>query len=142
MTDLPFRVQPALDDENRFFWTSGADGVLRFARCGSCGYWLHPPLPRCPQCGSRDVAPQPVSGRGTVFSYTVNHHSWDGGTEPYALGLVELAEQPGLRLTTNLVGCAPDDVHIDMAVRVTFEQHGIVFFPLFEPDPEAAGATS
>ena len=32
MTDLPFRVQPALDDENRFFWTSGADGVLRFAR--------------------------------------------------------------------------------------------------------------
>lgn len=140
MTDLPFRVQPALDDENRFFWTSGADGVLRFARCGSCGYWLHPPLPRCPQCGSRDVAPQPVSGRGTVFSYTVNHHSWDGGTEPYALGLVELAEQPGLRLTTNLVGCAPDDVHIDMAVRVTFEQHGIVYFPLFEPDPEAAPA--
>lgn len=138
MTDLPFRVQPALDDENRFFWTSGADGVLRFARCGSCGYWLHPPLPRCPQCGGRDVAPQPVSGRGVVFSYTVNHHSWDGGTEPYAIGLVELEEQAGLRLTTNLVGLAPDDVHIGLRVRVTFEQHGIVFFPLFEPDPDAA----
>ena len=118
MTDLPFRVQPALDDENRFFWTSGADGALRFARGGSCGYWLHPPLPRCPKCGSRAVA-------------------LAAGTEPYAIGLVELAEQPGLRLTTDIVGCALDDVHIGMTVRVTFEQHGIVFFPLFEPDPDA-----
>jgi uncharacterized OB-fold protein len=141
VTDLPFRVQPALDDENRFFWTSGADGTLRFARCGDCGHWLHPPLPRCPQCGSRDVAPAAVSGRGEVWSYTVNHHSWDGGTEPYAIGLVELVEQPGLRLTTNIVGCAPDDVHIGMAVRVTFEEHGIVFFPLFEPDPDAHRTT-
>lgn len=136
MTDLPFRVQPALDDENRFFWTSGAEGVLRFIRCGGCGCWLHPPLPRCPECGSRDVAPQPVSGRGVVFSYTVNHHSWDGSTEPYAIGLVELEEQAGLRLTTNLVGIAPDDVRIGLPVRVTFEQHGIVYFPLFEPDPD------
>lgn len=136
MTDLPFRVQPALDPENRFFWSSGADGPLRFARCGACGYWLHPPLPRCPECASRDVAPAPVSGRGRVWSYTVNHHSWDGGTEPYAIGLVELAEQPGLRLTTNIVGCPPDEVRIAMAVRVTFEQHGIVFIPLSEPDPQ------
>ena len=136
MTDLPFRVQPALDDENRFFWTSGAEGVLRFIRCGGCGCWLHPPLPRCPECGSRDVAPQPVSGRGVVFSYTVNHHSWDGSTEPYAIGLVELDEQAGLRLTTNLVGIAPDDVRIGLPVRVTFEQHGIVYLPLFEPDPD------
>jgi len=136
VTDLPFRVQPALDDENRFFWTSGAEGVLRFIRCGGCGCWLHPPLPRCPECGSRDVAPQPVSGRGVVFSYTVNHHSWDGSTEPYAIGLVELEEQAGLRLTTNLVGIAPDDVRIGLPVRVTFEQQGIVYFPLFEPDPD------
>ena len=138
MTEPPLRVQPALDDENRFFWTSGEDGTLRFARCSDCGYWLHPPIPRCPRCESRDVTPQAVSGRGQVWSYTVNHHSWDGSTEPYAIGLVELDEQPGLRLTTDLVGCAPDDVHIGMRVRVTFERQGLVWFPLFEPDPGAA----
>jgi uncharacterized OB-fold protein len=137
VSDLPFRVQPALDDENRFFWTSGEDGTLRFARCGNCGYWLHPPIPRCPVCASRDVAPEPVSGRGQLWSYTVNHHSWDGSSEPYAIALVELDEQPGLRLTTNLVGCEPSDITIGMQVRVRFEQHGIVWFPLFEPDPEA-----
>jgi len=134
----PFRVQPALDDDNRFFWTSGQDGRLRFLRCQGCGFYLHPPIPRCPRCGSRDVAPEPVSGRGEVLSWTVNHQSWDGSTEPYAIALVGLPEQEGLRLTTNIVGCAPDDVHIGMRVRVTFEQHDEVWFPLFEPDPEAA----
>jgi uncharacterized OB-fold protein len=138
VTDAPFRVLPALDDDNRFFWTSGEDGRLRFLRCGGCGYYLHPPLPRCPGCGSRDVAQSVVSGRGTVFSFTVNHHSWDGGTEPYAIALVELAEQEGLRLTSNVVGCPPDEVRIGMAVRVAFEARDGVWFPLFEPDPEAS----
>ena len=131
--ELPFRVQPLVDDENRFFWTSGEDGVLRFLRCGACGYWLHPPVPRCPECGSRDVSPQPVSGRGQVFSCTVNHQSWDGGTEQYVIALISFPEQEGLRLTTNVVGVAPDDVHIGMPVEVTFEHHDPVWFPVFRP---------
>ena len=131
----PFRVQPALDDDNRFFWTSGEDGRLRFLRCQACGYYLHPPIPRCPQCGSREVAPEAVSGRAEVWSYTVNHQSWDGSTEPYAIAVVALPEQDGLRLTTNVVGCAPEEVHIGMPLQVTFEQHDAVWFPLFEPVP-------
>jgi uncharacterized protein len=129
----PFRVQPALDDENRFFWTSGADGRLRFLRCRTCGFWLHPPVPRCPRCHGRDLAPEEVSGRGEVFSYTVNHQSWDGSTEPYAIVLVELDE--GLRLTSNLVHCDLDEIRIGMPVQVVFEQHDQVWFPLFEPVP-------
>lgn len=135
MTDAPFRVLPALDDINRFFWTSGADGQLRFLRCQGCGYYLHPPLPRCPSCGSRELAPEAVSGRGEVYSVTVNHQSWDGGTEPYAIVLIAFPEQADLRLTTNVVGCPPDDVHIGMLVQVAFEQRDDVWFPLFEPVP-------
>jgi uncharacterized OB-fold protein len=133
LTDKPFRVLPALDDTNRFFWTSGEEGELRFLRCQSCGYYLHPPIPRCPECGSREVAPEAVSGRGEVYSVTVNHQSWDGGTEPYAIVLIAFPEQDDLRLTTNVVGCPPDDVHIGMPVQVAFEQHDDVWFPLFEP---------
>lgn len=139
MTDAPFRVQPSLDDENRFFWTSGEDGRLRFLRCQGCGYYLHPPLPRCPRCGGHDVAPEAVGGRGEVFSFTVNHQPWDGDAEPYVIVLVAFPEQEGLRLTTNLVGCAPDEVRIGLAVRVTFEQRGLVWFPLVEPLEPAAG---
>lgn len=133
MADLPFRVQPALDDTNRFFWTSGEDGRLRFLRCQTCGYYLHPPLPRCPECGGVELEPEPVSGLGEVFSYTVNHQSWDGGTDPYAIVLVALPEQPGLRLTSNLVNHPLDEIEIGLAVQVVFERHDLVWFPLFEP---------
>ena len=43
-------------------------------------------------------------------------------------------EQEGLRFTTNVVGCPPEDVHIGLPVRVQFEQHGEVFAPVFVPD--------
>ena len=133
MSPRSFRVQPVLDETNRFFWTSGQDGRLRFLRCGACGYWLHPPVPRCPSCGSRDVAPEAVSGRGEVFSYTVNHQAWDGSDEPYAIVLVALPEQEGLRLTSNLVNCPVGEARVGLGVRVVFEQHDEVWFPLFEP---------
>ena len=138
MSDLTFRVMPALDDDNRFFWTSGADGQLRFLRCRACGYWLHPPAPYCPSCGGRDVAPEAVRGTGQVWSYTINHHPWDGTPEPWNIVLVELDEQPGLRLTSNLVGCADDAIAIGMRVQVHFEERSGVWFPLFSPAEDEA----
>jgi uncharacterized OB-fold protein len=52
---------------------------------------------------------------------------------PFVVAIVELAEQPGLRLTTNLVNCAVDQVKIGMPVRVLFENRDPVWIPLFEP---------
>ena len=134
MTDKPFRILPRLGGAAEFFWTSGADGQLRFLRCQRCGYYVHPPSPICPIDLSKDLAPEPVSGRGVVHTFTVNHQSWIPGYEPpYAVAIVELEEQEGLRLMTNVVGCPPDDVHIGMPVRVTFEHHDDVWLPLFTP---------
>ena len=134
----PFRVLPRLEPDNEFFWTSGRDGRLRFLRCRGCGYFIHPPTPICPRCLSRDVAPEAVSGRAVLHSYTVNHQRWSPDIEePYVIALVQIVEQDDLRLTTNLVGVAPDDVVIGALLRVTFEDHDPVFIPLFEPDPEA-----
>ena len=132
----PFRVLPRLDQENEFFWTSGRDGKLRFLRCDACRYLVHPPAPVCPECLGRALTPDEVSGRATVFSVTVNHHPWDGSTEPWAIALVELEEQADVRLTTNIVGIAPDDITIGLPVQVTFEDHDPVFVPLFEPRSE------
>jgi uncharacterized OB-fold protein len=128
----PFRVLPALDDDNRFFWTSGADGRLRLLRCQSCSTYIHPPLPECPSCSGRDLRAEAVSGRGEIFSFTVNHQPWDGDPEPYVIALVALAEQDGLRLTTNIVGAGVDEIRIGAPVQVQFEQHGEVWLPLFE----------
>ena len=133
----PFRVLPRLDEENTFFWTSGADGKLRFLRCNACGYYIHPPLPQCPRCASRDIAPSVVSGKGTVHSFTINHQPWDGSPEPWAIVLIEFPEQEGLRLTSNMVGCHPDDIKIGMPVTVVFDQYDDVYFPLFTPEHAA-----
>jgi uncharacterized OB-fold protein len=129
-----FRILPRIRDDNEFFWTSGADGRLRFMRCGSCGFWIHPSSPVCPVCHSRDLAPQAVAGEAVLHTYTVNHQAWLPGFEPpYVIAIVELPEQEGLRLTTNLVNCALEDVQIGMPVRVLFEQWEDVWLPLFEP---------
>jgi len=132
------RVLPRLDDATRFFWTSGADGRLRFLRCGGCHHYVHPPVPRCPYCLDGPLAPEVVSGRGVVHSFTVNYHQWIPGSEPYAIGLVTIEEQDDVRLTTNLVDCPFEDLRVGMAVEVTFEQAEDVWLPLFRP----AGAGS
>lgn len=128
-----FRVLPRLDEENSFFWTSGADGVLRFLRCGGCGRLVHPPGPVCPYCLDRDLAPEAVSGRGTLHSYTVNVHPWIPGSEPYVVALVTIAEQGDVRLTSNLVGAEEDELRVGMEVAVEFEQREDVWLPLFRP---------
>lgn len=134
VNDKPFRVLPRVDDENRHFWTGGERGELQFLRCADCGWWIHPPSPVCPECLSRSIAPDTVSGRGVVHTFTVNHQPWIPGFDPpYVVAIVELVEQAGLRLTTNIVGVAPDAVTFGMEVQVTFEQYDDVWLPMFEP---------
>ncbi len=129
-----FRILPRLTDENTFFWTAGEDGRLRFLRCSQCGYFVHPPGPICPHCLTKTLRPEPVSGRATVATFTINSQPWIPGFEPpYAIAIVEIEEQPSVRLTTNIVGCPPEAVSIGMPVKVRFEKWDDVWLPLFAP---------
>jgi uncharacterized OB-fold protein len=130
---------PPLTDVNRPYWTGGAQGQLLIERCRRCRRWQHPPAGACRCCGA-DAAPEPVSGRGTVFTFTVNRHRYHPDVPPpYVIAIVELDEQPGLRLPTNIVGCEPEEVRIGARVEVRFEQHGEVHVPVFAlADREAA----
>jgi uncharacterized protein len=86
----------------------------------------------CRSCGSVDLGPEEVSGRGVVHSYTVTHFPLPGFEPPFAVVLVELEEQEGLRLVSNLADVTPDDVEIGMPVEVTFEDVAEdVTLPLF-----------
>jgi uncharacterized OB-fold protein len=125
---------PKVTPENEHFWTGGARGELVFLHCDQCDYYIHPPSPRCPRCRGRTVAPRRVSGRATVYSFTVNYQPWVSGlTVPYVIALVAIDEQPSVRLTTNIVGCPPEDVVIGMPVTATFEQRGRAWLPMFTP---------
>jgi len=139
----PFRVLPAVGEDNEHFWHGGADGELRFRRCAACGWWLHPPSPVCPICLGRDLRVEAVSGRAVVHAFTVNWQPWIPTFDPpYVVAIVELPEQAGLRLTTNIVGCDHEQVHTGLPVRVVFEQYDDVWLPLFEPDPDGVEVDS
>jgi acetyl-CoA acetyltransferase/uncharacterized OB-fold protein len=129
-------LQPSLATAE--FWASGADGVLRVPHCGECGGRFMPPLPVCPHCRSRDVALTPVSGLAVVVGCTVTHQAWlRDFPPPYVVAIVALEEDDRARLTTNIVGCEPDDVHVGLRVQVRFERGDDVWIPLFEPIPDA-----
>jgi acetyl-CoA acetyltransferase/uncharacterized OB-fold protein len=128
------RPLPELVPGSDWFWRSGADGKLRIQSCAECRKLVHPPVPICPACRSRHRQTEVVSGRATVIGHTVNAHQWLPAFDPpYVIANVALAEDPDVRLTTNLVGCDPADVHIGQEVAVRFEQAGDVWLPLFEP---------
>lgn len=132
-TGPSIRLLPKLDETNRFFWSAGEEGVLKFLRCKACRRYVHPPVPCCPYCLEGTLEPEAVSGRAIVHSFTVNHQQWIPGSDPYVIALVTIAEQDDVRLTTNIVGCDAEDVHIAMPVQVTFEVHDDVWLPLFRP---------
>ncbi|MET0577363.1 MAG: OB-fold domain-containing protein, partial [Ilumatobacteraceae bacterium] len=128
------RPLPALTEHNRFFWISGQDGRLRFQRCTRCATFRHPPGPICAECRSPDSAAVVVSGQATVLAVTVDHHPWHPDfPPPYAIAIVAIDEDPRVRLTTNVIGCEPDDVSIGMRVQVSFARHEDVWLPLFTP---------
>jgi uncharacterized OB-fold protein len=141
------RLVPTTTAASKAFWSGGADGQLLINRCHGCGRFFHPPAPMCWRCRSTDVAPEPVSGRASVAAYTVNWQPWIPGFEPpYVVAMVELADEPDVRLITNIVDVAVDDLRIGLPVAVFFEdwtpENGAeddrVWIPLFRP---VAGAT-
>jgi uncharacterized OB-fold protein len=133
----PGRMIPELTEHNRSFWTGGADGRLHIPYCQACARWVLPPEADCPGCDTALVT-RAVSGNGTVFTYTVNHHPFNPAVPPpYVIAIVELAEQDDLRLAANIVDCEPDSVSVGMPVTVRFERQDVageaVFVPVFGP---------
>lgn len=141
MSDVPpaatARLLPRLDEHNRAFWTGGRDHRLLIARCLRCRLWVSPPAADCPDCGA-ELAAQPVSGLGSVFTYTVNHQPFNPAVPlPYVIAIVELDEQPGLRIAANIVDCQPDSVRVGLPVEVRFERQDhdgeTLYAPVFVP---------
>jgi len=128
------RFVPAVTAVDAPFWSSGSTGHLVVQRCTNCGTWSHPPAELCSSCHAESLTFTPVSGFGTVYAYTINHHPWIADwSEPYILIVVRLEESDRLQFITNLVGVDPHEVRMGMPVRVTFEQASEdVWIPIFE----------
>ena len=112
----PKRPRPAITKDTAFWFEGAKAGKVLIQRCASCGRLRHPPGPMCPECRSLDWDTVESSGRGTVHSYTVNHHPQVPAFDyPLVVVLVELEE--GVRLISNLLDVDPADVEIGMPVE-------------------------
>lgn len=129
----PPRPRPKLDDDNRAFWTGGAEGKLNMMKCGDCGEFTHPPRQICRHCQSENMAAEAVAGTGEIDTFTINHQAWMPGLEvPFVIARVRLDGVPGVVLTTNIVNCDVNDVKFDDKVKVAFEEQDGIWFPVFE----------
>jgi len=118
----PRRPQPALTDDNRWWFEAAAAHRLLIQRCTACGELRHPPGPYCPRCRSAEWDTVEACGRGTVYSFVVNHHPQVAAFDyPLVVGLIELAE--GTRLVANITGCAPEAVSVGMDVVLAWQDH-------------------
>jgi uncharacterized OB-fold protein len=130
------RPLPLPDEVTAFFWEGARQGQLIMQRCSSCSKFQYPPDVACIHCQSTGLEPTPVSGRATLYSYTVVDRAFNSGfvdALPYFLGLVELDEQPGLRMVTNIVDAQAGSLRVGMPLEVTFEDRGEAVLPQFRP---------
>ncbi|HVW42604.1 MAG TPA: Zn-ribbon domain-containing OB-fold protein [Amycolatopsis sp.] len=120
-------LRPLPDELTQFFWDGARDHKLMIQRCSVCGTYQHPPDVVCHACLSFDLGAGEVSGRGTVYTYSMSNQAFHPSFAdklPYCIAVVELPEQPGLKLLTNVVDLPPDGVSVGDPVEVTFQDLG------------------
>ncbi len=126
------RPRPGITQDSAFFWAGAREHRLLIQQC-VCGTLRHPPGPRCPRCGSYEWHAKAATGRGTLYSFVVNHYPQVPAFEyPLPIGLIELEE--GTRLVADLVDIEPDAVTIGMPVEVVWlDVEPDLTLPAFKP---------
>ena len=120
------------------YWEGLQQGKLVFQKCGDCGAWVHPPGPVCTTCLSRNLGYEAVSGRGSVYTYTVTHrpmHAEFEADAPYVIAYVNLDE--GINIVSWLRNVEPGPDIIGTRVRAIFERiDDETTLHRFEPDSQ------
>jgi uncharacterized OB-fold protein len=128
---------PTITERNRPFWDALREHRFTVPKCCDCGDFNWTPYPACRSCLSTNQVFTEVSGRGKVYSHTAVYKGLQALPVPHCFALIELEEQPRvLTVLTNVIGCEPEEVVIDMPVHVVFDdipEHGITLYK-FAPD--------
>ena len=127
---------PVPTPETQFFWDKCKKHELWLQRCESCQHVFFYSRFHCPQCLSEDVPFFEASGKGTLWTYMINHRPVPGVEEdvPYAIAVVQLEEGP--RMMSNIVGVenTPENLVLDMQLEVVFEDATEeITIPKFKP---------
>lgn len=126
---------PRPDEASQPFFDGAKQHKLMVQRCSSCGTLMWPVKPWCFHCMSMELEWTQVSGKGTLYSFTLMHqvyHPAFASEVPYNIAEIDLEE--GLRILSNIVDCPNSDLKIGMPLIVTFEDvSDDVTIPKFRP---------
>jgi len=128
------RPVPEPDELSRPYWEAAARREAVLPRCAACGQYDLPPDIVCRRCGSTEPAwrYEPVSGRGTIRSWTLVRQAFLPGLDtPYVLVDVELDEQDDLRTIARLLDGAAATLAVGDRVETDFEEAGAWAVPVF-----------
>ena len=107
------------------FWAACQSRELRIQRCSACGLHRHPPGPICSRCRSEATEWRLVPGTGSVFTYTIVQHAAHPALKqavPYNVSIVLLDDADTVRLISNVVGVAPEQMSIGLRVKIVWEE--------------------
>ncbi len=104
------------------YWAAARERRLAIQRCLRCDTYRFPPEIACSHCGSGDYEWATVSGRATLYTWTVAHPPllpFFRERAPWPIAVVQLEEGP--RMVTNIVGVPLDGYAIGIPLAVDFE---------------------
>jgi uncharacterized OB-fold protein len=128
------QVRITTDPHTEPFWAAAKEDRLVALACGTCGTFRMPPTPFCPNCQSKEKNWVELSGRATVFSFSIVHGFPGIKDIVLAAAVLDLEGAPGARLVSDIVDVDPDDVHIGMEVEAFFSPIAEGWkLPLFRP---------
>jgi uncharacterized OB-fold protein len=101
----------------KHFFEEARAGRLMGIRCAECGALALPPKEFCPTCQQRHWEPVPLTGTGSVTSFTVIRIPPRGraAEAPYAVAVVKLDE--GVSLLGRVVDVPLDSLTSGLPVR-------------------------
>lgn len=125
------------DPETAPFREGCLAGELRLPRCQTCGRWVWYPRRRCPGCGGRNLSWTRVSGRGRLFTWVTVHRAFLpelAPRVPFVTALVELEEDPALRLAAWLDVPPETRLRVGLSLEAVFEPSDpLLALPRFRP---------
>jgi uncharacterized OB-fold protein len=116
------RPMPAIEPHTERFWKAARERQLLVPKCGDCQALQFPPETSCTHCGSPSQEWVAVSGRATLYTWTICHPPllpYFARHAPWPVVCVELAE--GVRMVSQIPDVRVEDYAIGMPLVADFE---------------------
>jgi uncharacterized OB-fold protein len=135
--EIPGRAMPLIDSDNKLFYDGCARGELLIQRCLDTKKFQFYPRSVSVFTGG-PVEWVKSSGKGSIHTFSVVRRNYPephfAALTPYVVAMIDVAE--GVRMMSNVTGCALEDVKIGMPVEVYFgcvSEALQVFLPFWRP---------